>query len=250
MRITDPKAMQLQQQINVLYENMNTIKRSYDIQLWKVPSLQEIELRSKRALETREANGSEITPALPNVEEIIPLNDIQTKRKEKRPSDEDGFRSPTKHLQKIFKQALPMQSLQLKNSYVPVDNINQIPQISDDVEGYNVYGNTLGAAGLAYISRKAIYSNLSDEERCARVTTATKKKDVAQNLYDAYAAGLTGHSSDDDDLKEIKILHNDLRHAMREISKLELCPLPSCKKHKINNFNSQIKRNAAHLNKS
>ncbi|GIY89185.1 hypothetical protein CDAR_402381 [Caerostris darwini] len=93
-------------------------------------------------------------------------------------------------------------------------------------------------------------TNLSDEERCARVTTATKKKDVAQNLYDAYAAGLTGHSSDDDDLKEIKILHNDLQHAMREVSKLELCPLPSCKKHKINNFNSQIKRNAAHLNKS
>ncbi|GIY82039.1 hypothetical protein CEXT_115951 [Caerostris extrusa] len=86
--------------------------------------------------------------------------------------------------------------------------------------------------------------NLSDEERCARITTAIKK-DIAQNLYGAYAATLTGHSPDDDDLKKITILHDDLQHAMREVSELEFCPLPSYKKHKIN---SQIKRNAPHLN--
>ncbi|GIY87311.1 hypothetical protein CEXT_640481, partial [Caerostris extrusa] len=57
--------------------------------------------------------------------------------------------------------------------------------------------------------------NLSDEERCARITTAIKK-DIAQNLYGAYAATLTGHSPDDDDLKKITILHDDLQHAMRE----------------------------------
>ncbi|GIY79055.1 hypothetical protein CDAR_505771 [Caerostris darwini] len=91
-------------------------------------------------------------------------------------------------------------------------------------------------------------SNLSDEERCARISTVIKKKDIAQNLYDAYTAALSGYSPDDDDLKEIKILHVDLQHAMREVSKLELCPLSSCKKHKIINFNSQIKRNAAHFN--
>ncbi|GIX84106.1 hypothetical protein CEXT_262951 [Caerostris extrusa] len=45
-------------------------------------------------------------------------------------------------------------------------------------------------------------SDLSDEERCARVTTATKKKDIAQNLYDAYAAVLIGYSPDNDDLKK------------------------------------------------
>ncbi|GIY82855.1 hypothetical protein CDAR_305051 [Caerostris darwini] len=90
-------------------------------------------------------------------------------------------------------------------------------------------------------------SNLSDEENCARITTVIKK-DLAQNLYNAYAAALTGYSPDDDDLIELKIRHNDLQLAMRKISKLEPCPLSSCKKHKIINFNSQIKRNAAHLN--
>ncbi|GIY66502.1 hypothetical protein CDAR_386811 [Caerostris darwini] len=89
---------------------------------------------------------------------------------------------------------------------------------------------------------------LSDEERCARISTVIKKKDIAQNLHDAYATALTGYSPDDDDLKELKIRHDDLQLAMREVSKLELCPLPSCKKHNIINFNSQIKRNAAHLN--
>ncbi|GIY31686.1 hypothetical protein CDAR_557091, partial [Caerostris darwini] len=92
------------------------------------------------------------------------------------------------------------------------------------------------------------HEKLSEEERCARISTVTKKKDLAQNLHDAYAATLTGYSPDDDDLKQLKKRHDDLQLAMREVSKLELCPLPSCKKHKINNFNSQIKRNAAHLN--
>ncbi|GIZ03311.1 hypothetical protein CEXT_276771 [Caerostris extrusa] len=95
----------------------------------------------------------------------------------------------------------------------------------------NVCGNTIGEVGLAYISRKAI--NLSDEEHCARITTVIKKKDIAQNLYDAYAAVLTVYSPDDDDLKELKIRHDDLHLAMREVSKLELCPLSSCKNIKL-----------------
>ncbi|GIY37395.1 hypothetical protein CDAR_243001 [Caerostris darwini] len=49
-------------------------------------------------------------------------------------------------------------------------------------------------------------SNLSDE-RCAHITTLTKK-DIAQNLHDGYAAALTGHSPDNDDLKKIKVLHD------------------------------------------
>ncbi|GIY68557.1 hypothetical protein CDAR_373921 [Caerostris darwini] len=89
---------------------------------------------------------------------------------------------------------------------------------------------------------------LSEEEQCARISTVTKKKDLAQNLYDAYAAALTGYSPDDDDLKVLKKHHDDLQLAMREVSKLQLCRLPSCKKHKIRNFKSQIKRNAAHRN--
>ncbi|GIY53516.1 hypothetical protein CDAR_495021 [Caerostris darwini] len=60
------------------------------------------------------------------------------------------------------------------------------------------------------------HEKLSEEERCARMSTATKK-DLAQNLYDAYAATLTGYSPDDDDLKEITILHDNLQHAMREL---------------------------------
>ncbi|GIY71089.1 hypothetical protein CEXT_346431 [Caerostris extrusa] len=56
---------------------------------------------------------------------------------------------------------------------------------------------------------------------------------TAQKLYDAYAAALTRHSPDDDDLKEIKILHDDFQHAMREVSKLELCPLPFVKNIKL-----------------
>ncbi|GIY56008.1 hypothetical protein CEXT_730331 [Caerostris extrusa] len=35
------------------------------------------------------------------------------------------------------------------------------------------------------------HEKLSEEERCARISTVTKKKDIAQNLYDAYAAALT-----------------------------------------------------------
>ncbi|GIY38641.1 hypothetical protein CDAR_227621 [Caerostris darwini] len=72
-------------------------------------------------------------------------------------------------------------------------------------------------------------SNLCDEEHCARITTVINKKDIVQNLYDAYAAALTGYSPNDDDLKELKIRHDDLQFAMREVSKLELCPLSSYK---------------------
>ncbi|GIY84892.1 hypothetical protein CDAR_216561 [Caerostris darwini] len=60
------------------------------------------------------------------------------------------------------------------------------------------------------------HEKLSEEERCARISTVTKKKDIAQNLYDAYAAALTGYSPDDDDLKELKKHHDDLQLAMRE----------------------------------
>ncbi|GIY68582.1 hypothetical protein CDAR_21671 [Caerostris darwini] len=63
-------------------------------------------------------------------------------------------------------------------------------------------------------------SNLSDEEHCARITTVIKKKDIAQNLYDAYAAALTGYSIDEDDLKQLKKRHDDLQLAMRENTKL------------------------------
>ncbi|GIY85386.1 hypothetical protein CEXT_5801 [Caerostris extrusa] len=37
------------------------------------------------------------------------------------------------------------------------------------------------------------------KKRCARISTVIKKKDIAQNLYDAYAAALIGYSTDDDD---------------------------------------------------
>ncbi|GIY81164.1 hypothetical protein CDAR_548101 [Caerostris darwini] len=60
------------------------------------------------------------------------------------------------------------------------------------------------------------HETLSEEERCARISTVTKKKDLAQNLYDAYAAALTGYSPDDDDLKVLKKHHDDLQLAMRE----------------------------------
>ncbi|GIY78150.1 hypothetical protein CDAR_444781 [Caerostris darwini] len=108
--------------------------------------------------------------------------------------------------------------------------------------------DTTSAAIPSELLASPIFREKLSEERCARISTVIKKKDLAQNLYDTYAATLTGYSPDDDDLKELKKHHDDLQHAMREVSKLELCPLPSCKKHKIHNFNSQIKSNAAHLN--
>ncbi|GIX85907.1 hypothetical protein CEXT_271781, partial [Caerostris extrusa] len=46
--------------------------------------------------------------------------------------------------------------------------------------------------------------------------TFLKKRDVAQHLYDAYAAALTCHSPDDDYLKRIAILHDELQNAMKE----------------------------------
>ncbi|GIX73003.1 hypothetical protein CDAR_39921, partial [Caerostris darwini] len=59
-------------------------------------------------------------------------------------------------------------------------------------------------------------SNLTDEERCTRISDVLKKRDVAQHLYDAYAAALTCHSPDDDDLKRIAILHDEIQNAMKE----------------------------------
>ncbi|GIX80527.1 hypothetical protein CEXT_130471 [Caerostris extrusa] len=44
---------------------------------------------------------------------------------------------------------------------------------------------------LSELLASPIYSRkLSEEERCARISTVTKKKDLAQNLYNAYAAAL------------------------------------------------------------
>ncbi|GIX83760.1 hypothetical protein CEXT_215041 [Caerostris extrusa] len=63
---------------------------------------------------------------------------------------------------------------------------------------------------LASLTFPEKQSSLSDEERCARISTVIKKKDIAQNLYDAYAAALIGYSTDDDDFEEIKILHDEL----------------------------------------
>ncbi|GIY31920.1 hypothetical protein CDAR_78111, partial [Caerostris darwini] len=107
---------------------------------------------------------------------------------------------------------------------------------------------TSASIPLNLLASPVFHERLSEEERCARISTVTKKKDLAKNLYDAYAAALTGYSPDDDDFKELKIRHEDLQLAKREVSKLELCPLSCCKKNKIININSQIKRNAAHLN--
>ncbi|GIX67982.1 hypothetical protein CEXT_628441 [Caerostris extrusa] len=80
-------------------------------------------------------------------------------------------------------------------------------------------------------------------ERLASPTFPKKPSNLSDEEH-----SLTGYSPDDDDLKELKTRHDDLQLAMREVSKLELCPLSSCKKHKIINFNSEIKRDAAHLN--
>ncbi|GIY97724.1 hypothetical protein CEXT_779161 [Caerostris extrusa] len=69
-------------------------------------------------------------------------------------------------------------------------------------------------------------SNLTDEERCVRISDVLKKRDVAQHLYEAYAAALTSHSLDDDDLKRITILHDEFQNAMEEISKMKRVSLP------------------------
>ncbi|GIY45087.1 hypothetical protein CEXT_808701 [Caerostris extrusa] len=58
---------------------------------------------------------------------------------------------------------------------------------------YSVRGSAPGASNPEIIDTTcaALQSNLSDKDRCARISTVIKKKDLAQNLYDAYAATLT-----------------------------------------------------------
>ncbi|GIY76301.1 hypothetical protein CDAR_174741 [Caerostris darwini] len=73
------------------------------------------------------------------------------------------------------------------------------------------------------------HEKLSEEERCARISTVTKKKDIAQNLYDAYAAALTGYFPDDDDLKVLKKHHDNLQLAMTELRIPKLFEIPFVK---------------------
>ncbi|GIX80525.1 hypothetical protein CEXT_130451 [Caerostris extrusa] len=77
--------------------------------------------------------------------------------------------------------------------------------------------NTTSASiPLELLAMPVFHEKLSEEERCARISTVTNKKDLAQNLNNAYAEALTGYSPDGDDLKELKIRHDDLQLAMRE----------------------------------
>ncbi|GIX91981.1 hypothetical protein CDAR_115061 [Caerostris darwini] len=56
------------------------------------------------------------------------------RKRRKDPPDEDGFCLTTKHIQRKLKQILPVQSLQGRNFYASIGNINRIPELSSDSE--------------------------------------------------------------------------------------------------------------------
>ncbi|GIY30776.1 hypothetical protein CDAR_537961 [Caerostris darwini] len=104
---------------------------------------------------------------------------------------------------------------------------------------YSVRGSALGASNpelmdttCAVIPSERLSSsifseeltNLSDEERCDQ-----EEGHCTESLR-RICCSADWTFPDDDDLKEINILHDDLQHAMRDVSKIELCPFPFCKK--------------------
>ncbi|GIX70576.1 hypothetical protein CEXT_63651 [Caerostris extrusa] len=49
-------------------------------------------------------------------------------------------------------------------------------------------------------------SNLTDEERCARISRILMKKDIVQSLLDTFNATTFGHALDEDDRVKLKTL--------------------------------------------
>ncbi|GIY09135.1 hypothetical protein CDAR_535001 [Caerostris darwini] len=102
---------------------------------------------------------------------------------------------------------------------------------------------------LASPTSPEMLSNLTNEERCARISRILMKKDIAQSLLDTFNATTFGHALDENDRVKLKTLEQDLINALREVGNLELCPLIDCKKHKanVNNSSVNLKRNASHI---
>ncbi|GIX69416.1 hypothetical protein CEXT_313021 [Caerostris extrusa] len=100
---------------------------------------------------------------------------------------------------------------------------------------------------LLRILLKKMLSNLTDEERCARISRIFMKKGIAQSLLDTFNATIFGHALDEDDRTNLKALVQDLINAVREVGNLEICPLIDCKKHKanVNNSSVNLKRKAS-----
>ncbi|GIY62548.1 hypothetical protein CEXT_425351 [Caerostris extrusa] len=71
-------------------------------------------------------------------------------------------------------------------------------------------------------------SNLSDEERCARISRLLMKKDIAQSLLDTFNDATFGHALDEDDCINLKALEQNLINALRE---LQFNPGPENCKH-------------------
>ncbi|GIX79647.1 hypothetical protein CEXT_245651 [Caerostris extrusa] len=121
---------------------------------------------------------------------------------------------------------------------------------TDDIEGngpFQVYSEV--PSEPASPTSSEMLSNLTNEERCARISRILMKKDIAQSLLDTFNATTFGHALDEDDHVKLKTLEQDLINALREVGNLELCPLIDCKKHKanVNNSSVNLKRNASHI---
>ncbi|GIZ05288.1 hypothetical protein CEXT_714471 [Caerostris extrusa] len=76
--------------------------------------------------------------------------------------------------------------------------------------------STLGAC-FAYFSREKL-SNLTDEERCARISRILIKKDIAQSLLDTFNATTFGHALDENDHVKLKTLGQDLINAFESVN--------------------------------
>ncbi|GIY59014.1 hypothetical protein CDAR_44171, partial [Caerostris darwini] len=67
---------------------------------------------------------------------------------------------------------------------------------------------------VASSNSSEMLSNLSDEERCARISCLLMKKDISQSLLDTFNA--TTFGSDEDDRVKLKALTQDLINTLRE----------------------------------
>ncbi|GIY34879.1 hypothetical protein CDAR_389051 [Caerostris darwini] len=78
---------------------------------------------------------------------------------------------------------------------------------TDDIEGngsFQVYSEV--PSEPASPTSPEMRSNLTDEERCARISRILMKKDIAQSLLDTFNATTFGHALDEDDRAKLKTL--------------------------------------------
>ncbi|GIY75391.1 hypothetical protein CEXT_474611 [Caerostris extrusa] len=77
---------------------------------------------------------------------------------------------------------------------------------TDDIEGngpFQVYSEVPSEP-----TSPEMLSNLTDEERCARISRILMKKDIAQSLLDTFNATTFGYALDEDDRVNVNLKRN------------------------------------------